>query len=65
MIENDKGELDLQSYVMPNQPLPDVKLHHFFMPLESIERAAGLIFFKSIPKTSFRKINASHITEIK
>ncbi|XP_005092829.1 endonuclease G, mitochondrial [Aplysia californica] len=57
VIENDKGQLELLSFVMPNQPLPNVKLHHYFMPLEMIERAAGLNFFQNIPKNTFKKIN--------
>ncbi|BFZ05872.1 hypothetical protein BsWGS_08911 [Bradybaena similaris] len=59
LIENDQGQFDLQSYVMPNQPLPEIKLHHFLVPLETIERAAGLLFYQNIPKSSYRKINAA------
>ncbi|XP_059175315.1 endonuclease G, mitochondrial-like isoform X1 [Physella acuta] len=58
VIENEVGQLELQSYVMPNQPLPKVKLHNYLMPLEMIERAAGLNFFQNIPKSNFKKINA-------
>lgn len=58
VVENQSSQFELQSYVMPNQPLPDVKLHHYLMPLEMIERAAGLNFFQNIPKSAFKKINA-------
>lgn len=59
VIENNSGQLELQSYIMPNQALPpEVKLHHYLAPLDMIERAAGLNFFQNIPKETFRKVNS-------
>ncbi|KAH9488645.1 hypothetical protein Btru_061279 [Bulinus truncatus] len=57
VIENKQGQFELQSYVMPNQSLPDVILQNYLVPLEVIERAAGLLFFQNIPKNTFKKIN--------
>ncbi|KAK6979137.1 endonuclease G mitochondrial [Biomphalaria glabrata] len=58
VVENSQGQFELQSYVMPNQPLPEVRLQNYLVPLEVIERAAGLLFFQNIPKKMFTKINA-------
>jgi len=44
---------------MPNQVLPDVHVKNYLVPLESIERAAGLSFFQNIPKGTFKRINGS------
>ncbi|CAJ0936446.1 unnamed protein product [Ranitomeya imitator] len=53
VIEKHNGELELRPYVMPNCPV-DVKtpLEHFLVPIESIERASGLLFVPNILKSS-------------
>ncbi|GFS05846.1 endonuclease G, mitochondrial-like [Elysia marginata] len=59
VIENNSGQLELQSYVMPNQALPpEVRVHHYLAPLDMIERSAGLNFFQNIPKGTFHKVNS-------
>lgn len=58
LIENEKGEFELQSFVMPNQKLPDIKLKNYLVPLESIERAAGIHLFDKVPRNSIKRINA-------
>jgi endonuclease G len=52
------GQFEIMSFVMPNQPIGEnIDLRSYLVPVESIERAAGLLFFEKIPKNSFRKIN--------
>ncbi|XP_042193385.1 endonuclease G, mitochondrial [Callorhinchus milii] len=51
ILEKYNGEIELRSYVMPNQPVdPDTRLDHFLVPIESIERASGLLFVSNIMK---------------
>lgn len=59
VIENKKGQLELLSYVMPNQPLPETKMSNYLVPIEAIERASGLNFFQNIPDGTFKRINGS------
>ncbi|KAJ8958220.1 hypothetical protein NQ318_017361 [Aromia moschata] len=47
--ETPDGKLEMESYVMPNQVIDNqVPLTSFQVPPESIERAAGLLFFSNI-----------------
>ncbi|XP_077283421.1 endonuclease G, mitochondrial [Arctopsyche grandis] len=56
--ESPDGNLDLECFCMPNQVIPDdVPITSFQVPPESIERAAGLLFFERIPRRQFSKIN--------
>ncbi|CAG7709874.1 unnamed protein product [Allacma fusca] len=56
--EDQNGHVDLESYVMPNAPINDeVPLQAFQVPIESIERGAGLLLFDKINRSSFRAIN--------
>ncbi|XP_041369327.1 endonuclease G, mitochondrial-like [Gigantopelta aegis] len=58
VIEDNSGQLELQSYVLPNQPIPNgVPLKTYFYPVDAIERAAGFLLFDKIPKRTFKKIN--------
>ncbi|XP_078082331.1 endonuclease G, mitochondrial [Mustelus asterias] len=51
ILEKHSGEIELRSYVMPNQPvLEDTPLERFLVPIESIERASGLLFVSNILK---------------
>ncbi|ELU14358.1 hypothetical protein CAPTEDRAFT_120680 [Capitella teleta] len=53
------GGLELMSFVMPNQVLPaNVDLRNYLVPLNTIERASGLVFFDSIPREMFTRVNA-------
>jgi endonuclease G, mitochondrial len=48
--------------VMPNQVISDdTPLDNFKVPPESIERAAGLLFFSSINKQQLRAINGKSV----
>lgn len=55
-------KLEMESYVMPNQVIPnDTPLESFKVPPESIERAAGLLFFDGINRKSLRAINGKTV----
>lgn len=46
LAENDKGQFELESYVTPNKEIDDkIPLEAFRVPIDTIERAAGLLFF--------------------
>ncbi|KAL4630096.1 endonuclease G, mitochondrial [Arapaima gigas] len=61
ILETPTGGVELRSYVMPNMPV-DVKipLERFLVPVQSIERASGLLFVPNIMKrtNSLRAITA-------
>lgn len=58
VAETVDGHLDMESYVMPNQPISDdTPLAVFQVPPESVERSAGLLFFDQINRKQLRKIN--------
>uniref|UniRef100_A0A8B9GH37 Endonuclease n=1 Tax=Amazona collaria TaxID=241587 RepID=A0A8B9GH37_9PSIT len=51
ILEKESGEIELRSYVMPNSPVDDkIPLEQFLVPIESIERASGLLFVPNILK---------------
>ncbi|KAM5146603.1 endonuclease G, mitochondrial isoform 1-T1 [Mantella aurantiaca] len=53
VLEKFNGEIELRPYVMPNCPVDDkIPLERFLVPIESIERAAGLLFVPNILKTT-------------
>jgi len=56
--ETKEGEFDVESYVMPNEVIADnTPLTSFQVPIESVERSAGLLLFDKIPREKFRMIN--------
>lgn len=56
--ETPGGELEMESYVMPNQVIDDsTPLSSFQVPPDSIERAAGLLFFDNVSRNKISKIN--------
>lgn len=58
LAETEKQELDLEAYVMENTVIDDnTPLQAFQVPVESIERAAGFLFFDRVPRQWFRYIN--------
>lgn len=58
VCEAGDGRLTMESYVMPNQVIAnDTSLESFRVPPESIERAAGLLFFDAINRKSLKAIN--------
>ncbi|KAG8447973.1 hypothetical protein GDO86_015179 [Hymenochirus boettgeri] len=53
VLEKLSGEIELRSYIMPNCPVDDkIPLDRFLVPIESIERAAGLLFVPNILKST-------------
>ena len=51
MCETDTGKKELLSFVMPNQALPDgIDLKNYLVPVDTIERASGLLLFDKIPR---------------
>ncbi|KAM4663732.1 endonuclease G, mitochondrial [Discoglossus pictus] len=61
VLEKFNGEIELRPYVMPNCPVDEkTPLDRFLVPIESIERASGLLFVPNIMKrtNNFRAITA-------
>ncbi|KAM6186592.1 endonuclease G, mitochondrial-like [Rhynchocyon petersi] len=49
ILEAVGGQIELRSYVMPNAPVDEaIPLERFLVPIESIERASGLLFVPNI-----------------
>nr|CAI5829494.1 unnamed protein product [Callosobruchus analis] len=60
--ETKDGKLEMEAFVMPNQVIDSsVPLSSFQVPPESIERAAGLLFFDNVARNKFSKINGKKI----
>lgn len=58
VTENHKQELTLESYVMPNEFIDDkTPLTVFQVPPETVERAAGLLFFDKLSLDKLKTIN--------
>lgn len=56
------GTLDMEAYVMPNQKIPDeTPVSSFMVPPETIERAAGLLFFDKIHRSKLSRINGKKV----
>ncbi|XP_061749959.1 endonuclease G, mitochondrial [Nerophis ophidion] len=54
ILEQAQGEgVELRSYVLPNEPVDEkIPLERFLVPIETIERASGLLFVPNIMKRS-------------
>lgn len=62
VCETNDSKLEMESYVMPNDVISDdTPLESFRVPPESVERAAGLLFFDKINKKMLTKINGKKI----
>ena len=60
--ESGDGKLEMESYVMPNQVIADdTPLDSFKVPPESIERAAGLLFFDGMNRKYLKAINGKSV----
>lgn len=56
--ETTDRQLELEAYVLPNQVIPDeTPLDNFRVPVDSIERAAGLLFFDRLSRDRLGRIN--------
>ncbi|XP_034945318.1 endonuclease G, mitochondrial [Chelonus insularis] len=52
------SKYEMEAYVMPNAPIDDnTPLTSFLVPPESVERAAGLLFFDKLARSQLTKIN--------
>ncbi|XP_012537296.2 endonuclease G, mitochondrial [Monomorium pharaonis] len=59
--ETNDGKLEMEAFVMPNTPIDDnAPLTNFQVPPESIERAAGLLFFDKISRNKLSKVNGKN-----
>lgn len=57
-IETNAGEIEILSFVLPNQPMKDdIPLKTFLTPLDAIERASGLLIFDKIPMNKVKLMN--------
>lgn len=62
-MEDHHRNLALESYVMPNQPIDDnTPLNVFQVPPETVERAAGLLFFDKVSIDKLKTINGKSQT---
>lgn len=60
--ETRDDHLEMEAYVMPNQVISDdTPLTVFQVPIESVERAAGLLFFDKINKKQLTKVNGKKV----
>ncbi|KAK7872798.1 hypothetical protein R5R35_011921 [Gryllus longicercus] len=63
--EREDKALEMEAYVMPNQAISDdTPLHVYQVPPDSIERAAGLLFFDRISRDKLRSINGRKTTYV-
>lgn len=59
--ETSDDKLEMEAFVMPNAPIDDnTPLTNFQVPPESIERAAGLLFFDKISRNKLNKVNGKN-----
>ncbi|XP_053966663.1 endonuclease G, mitochondrial [Anastrepha ludens] len=55
-------QFDMEAYVMPNQVISDdTPLQVFQVPPETVERAAGLLFFDQINRKQLKRINGKKV----
>jgi endonuclease G, mitochondrial len=60
--ETPNGSYEMEAYVMPNQVIDDeTPLKLFQVPPETIERAAGLLFFDKLNRKQLAKINGKSV----
>lgn len=62
VMETQGGQLEMEAYVLPNQKIDDATpLTMFQVPPETIERAAGLLFFDKIARNKLSKVNGKKV----
>ncbi|CAD5234369.1 unnamed protein product [Bursaphelenchus xylophilus] len=58
LIETSPEKYELECYLLPNEAIPNEKpISDFFVPLDAIERAAGILIFERLPKNKIIKTN--------
>jgi len=56
--ETEDHQLEMEAYVLPNKVIPDdTPLVNFQVPPDSVERAAGLLFFDRLSRDRLTRIN--------
>ncbi|XP_014214700.1 endonuclease G, mitochondrial [Copidosoma floridanum] len=61
--ETSDAKLEMEAFVMPNAPIDnDAPLENFRVPPESVERAAGLLFFDKVARNKLHKINGKKVS---
>lgn len=62
VMESTDRSLEMEAYVLPNQVIQDdTPLQLFQVPPESIERAAGLLFFDRLSRKNLVRINGKKV----
>lgn len=62
VAETPDHKLEMEAYVMPNQVIDDsTPLLVFQVPPESVERAAGLLFFDKLSRKQLVKVNGKNV----
>jgi endonuclease G len=62
LVIESNGSFDLEAYVLPNRVIDDkTPIESFRVPVDTIERSAGLLFFERIPRNKFRSINGKKV----
>lgn len=62
LVIESNGSFDLEAYVLPNCVVDDkTPIESFRVPVDTIERSAGLLFFERIPRNKFRSINGKKV----
>ncbi|XP_019549835.3 endonuclease G, mitochondrial [Aedes albopictus] len=62
VMESADHRLEMEAYVLPNQKIDDeTPLTMFQVPPETIERAAGLLFFDKIARSQLSRINGKKV----
>ncbi|XP_015599283.1 nuclease C1 [Cephus cinctus] len=60
--ETDDSKYEMEAFVMPNAPIDEnTPLTNFRVPPETVERAAGLLFFDKLSREKLSKINGKSI----
>lgn len=62
LLERHDGKYDVEAYVLPNENIDNsVHLESFYVQPETIEKAAGFLFFETVPKDEVIKINGRRV----
>lgn len=62
VAETPEHKFEMEAYVMPNQVIDDsTPLNVFQVPPESVERAAGLLFFDKLSRKQLARINGKNV----
>ena len=58
MLERPDGRFELETYCMPNAPIPDsTPIQQFLVAHDSVERAAGFLIYDKLNRKQLAAIN--------